>query len=32
MNDATETNRVVIWLTVYAALAVSLLVFAVANR
>ncbi len=32
MNDAAETNRVVLWLTVYAALAVSLLVFAVAHR
>lgn len=32
MNDVTEANRVVFWLTVYTALAVSLLVFAVANR
>lgn len=32
MNDAAEANRTVLWLTVYAALAVSLLVFAVAHR
>jgi len=32
MNDAAEIKRTVLWLTVYAALAISLLVFAVANR
>ncbi len=32
MHDATETDRVVFWLMVYAALAISLLVFAVAGR
>ena len=32
MHDATETNRVVFWLTVYTGFAVSVLVFAVSGR
>jgi hypothetical protein len=32
MNDATETSRTILWLTVYAGLSVSLFVFAVASR
>jgi uncharacterized membrane protein YqhA len=32
MNDTTEASRTILWLTVYAGLAVSLLVFAVSLR